>query len=237
VRNRTTQSALLVAGAAVGAAAATAWVGTRRDPARRKSSSDQRSSRIPLPARATAAASSTPRAPGSNSYIAELVSEDLIEADGPELPIGRSADPDIDYALQPSRPRQEETSGSALLAHSQGTRSLSESLSLDESGSLDEIWDATPSLSSGDQGEGYDAVSPEDLGSVWLQRATQTTHEARPDSSDPADLPELEGFLVGEATLAAALPADDDDGEEKDESREDEDESREDEDGEGRRRS
>jgi hypothetical protein len=114
--------------------------------------------------------------------------EHMIEPDSAELPIGRSADPAIDVAL--SRTGQDETSGGALLAEPapRDRRSFSES-------SLDEVWNAMPGFAEDAQSEGYDAVEPEDLGAVWLERATQTTHDARPHASDPNDLPALDEMV------------------------------------------
>ncbi len=154
MKNRKTQSALLVAGAAAGAAAAS-WLGKRRhlevavDPSR----------------------------------------EHMIEPDSAELPIGRSADPAIDEAL--SRTRQDDTSGSALLAEPlpRGKRSFDDA-------SLDDVWNAMPGFAEDAQSEGYDAVEPEDLGAVWLERATQTTHDARPHASDRNDLPALDELVI-----------------------------------------
>ncbi len=153
MRNRKTQSALLVAGAAAGAAAAT-WLGKQR-----------------------------------HLVAIDTSREHMIEPDSAELPIGRSADPAIDDAL--SRTRQDETSGGALLSEPapRARRPFSES-------SLDEVWNAMPGFAEGAQSEGYDAVEPEDLGAVWLERATQTTHDARPHASDPNDLPALDEMIV-----------------------------------------
>jgi hypothetical protein len=203
VKNRTTQSALLVAGAAVGVAAAAAWVGKRRHHSAENKPSwedhwEEKTGVMPRSQRSQVDATS--RA-GSDDFVG-LVAEDLVEADGPELPIGRSADPAIDDALRPSRPWRNETSGSALFVEPEPDKPLSDDVSLDE------IWDATPGFAEGEQTEGYDAVTPEELGAVWLERATQTTHEARPHASDPAELPELDGLIVSEATRDSALPFD-----------------------------
>lgn len=121
----------------------------------------------------------------------------MIEPDSAELPIGRSADPAIDDSL--ARTRQDDTSGGALLSEPApgGRRSFSES-------SLDEVWNAMPGFTDGEQSGGYDAVEPEDLGAVWLERATQTTHDTRPRGSDPNDLPALDEMIV-------SLDEDDDD--------------------------
>jgi hypothetical protein len=82
---------------------------------------------------------------------------------------------------------------------------------------LDEVWNSLPGIAEGEQSEGYDAVSPEDLGSVWLERATQTTHEARPHGSDPSDIPDVESLLVSEATITSAQMLGEDDDEDADE--------------------
>jgi hypothetical protein len=155
VRNRKTQSALLVAGAAAGAAAAT-WLGKRRhlaavDPSR----------------------------------------EHMVEPESAELPIGRSADPAIDDALSRTRSGYDQTSGAALLTDYEAP---TERAFRDQS--LDEVWNATPGFAEGEQSEGYDAVAPEDMGAVWLERATQTTHESNPHASDPSDVPPLDQLAV-----------------------------------------
>ena len=67
--------------------------------------------------------------------------------------------------------------------------------------SLHEIWNSIPASAEGEPSEGYDAVDPENLGSVWLERATQTTHEARSHSGAAEDMLELEGLTVSEGEL------------------------------------
>lgn len=156
----------MVAGAAVGAAAAT-WLGKRR--------------------------------------LASVPSRDrLIEPESAELPLGRSADPEIDDALSRTMLPQDQTSGATLLA---GEQRFADESPTDAS--LDEVWNSLPGIAEGEQSEGYDAVSPEDLGAVWLERATQTTHEDRPHGSDPNDIPELEDLLVSQATIATSHQDDD----------------------------
>jgi hypothetical protein len=178
VRNRATQSAWLVAGAAAGAAAA--WLGKRR-----------------------------------LSVVSNPTDAELIEPESAELPIGRSADPEIDGALSRKLLPQDQTSGAALLTEPEPF--------LDESttdASLDEVWSSLPGFAEGEQTEGYDAVRPEQLGSVWLERATQTTHEHRPHGSDPNEVPDVTELFVSEATLASSHF-------DEEESKEDEDEDEE----------
>jgi hypothetical protein len=138
--------------------------------------------------------------------------EELIEPESAELPIGRSADPGIDDALSRKHLPQDETSGAALLASSEpfGNESSTDA-------SLDEVWNSLPGIAEGEQSEGYDAVTPEDLGSVWLERATQTTHESRPHGSDPSELPDVEELLIGESSIASAQGVDAEDDERIDE--------------------
>jgi len=181
VRNRATQSVLLVAGAAAGAAAAT-WVSRRR-----------------LSAIDTSAA-------------------ELIEPESAELPVGRSADPAIDDALERTQLPQDDTSGGLLLGdHEPYSQTGAAQASVDMP--LDEVWNALPGFAEDEQTEGYDAVTPEDLGTVWLERATQTTHDARPRASSPSDVPQLEDLLVSESTLLSSHLDDDeaDEAEEADE--------------------
>ena len=158
MRNRKTQSALLVAGAAAGAAAAT-WLGKRR-----------------------------------HLSAVDTNREHMVEPESAELPVGRSADPAIDETLSRSRAADDQTSGAALLTDLTDYEPRTERAFRDLS--LDEVWNATPGFAEGEQSEGYDAVSPEDMGAVWLERATQTTHEANPHASDPSDVPPLDQLAV-----------------------------------------
>lgn len=153
---------------------------------------------------------------------------DLVEPDRAELPLGSSADPDIDQALSRQRePRQREpqagTSGGALLGEVMAQKEPDVG-----DASLEDVWNAMPGLVGGEQTEGYDAVEPEDLGAVWLERATQTTHDERPRVSDPNDVPNLDALTVSEGSRTAALSLDDDELTDKDELT-DEDEPTEDE--------
>jgi len=205
VKHRTTQSALLVAGAAAGVAAL-AWVGKRRlgaappspatDQDTQPNQDDEQTAvrRRPQPSQLDS---------GSDDYLA-LISDDLLEADRRELPLGRSADPAIDDELTSSG-RDDETSGAALFSEPEPDRPVSEDISLDQ------IWDAAPRSEGDVLAEGYDAVTPEDLGSVWLQRATQTTHEDRPYTTDPSDPATLDELMISEATRASARPSDPED--------------------------
>jgi hypothetical protein len=165
-----------VAGAAVAASAAAAWLGSKR---LRKPSSGERESDGPDP-----------------SY------DRLVERDSEELPIGHSADPEIDHGLFHTRP-EDQTSGASLFGEPEQPQRRGR-----DDAALDEIWNATPGFAEGEQTEGYDAVSPEDWGAVWLERATQTTHEDRPHASDPNDLPNLEDLSVSEASRNSSLPPD-----------------------------
>jgi hypothetical protein len=176
VKSRKTQSALLVAGAAAGAVAAT-LISKRRE-----------------------------RAVPTQSYTSELAERSqLVEPESAELPIGASADPDIDHSLSRSYLPQDATSGSALLGDVEPRGEL-----LATDASLDDVWNAMPGLVGGEQTEGYDAVQPEDLGAVWLERATQTTHEDRPHASDPFDVPNLDALTVSEGSRLSARALDDD---------------------------
>jgi hypothetical protein len=251
VINRTTQSALLVAGAAVGVAAA-AWLGKRRlasvtaeprlvppdrlEPVR---ASLARRSTGPEPRRAAPQSSvaelvgaesvALPAGPGGEFGIDEASSRtmrrqdaiprsELVEPDRAELPLGRSADPNIDEALSRTSLPQDSTSGGALLGEEEPFAGDAPT-----DGSLDEVWNSLPGIAEGEQSEGYDAVAPEDLGSVWLERATQTTREDRPHGSDPNDVPNLDDLLVSEATLTTSQQGDEEvDEDEADEDDEDE---------------
>jgi hypothetical protein len=179
---------LVVAGAAVAASAAAAGLGGRRR--LRKIGGDSGYGAV--------------RSDDPGYIVALDPSYDrLIERDSAELPIVHSADPEIESTLSQDEPFGEPTSGAALFAeHDQRPRR-----GRDEA-ALDELWNATPGFAEGEQTEGYDAVSPEDWGAVWLERATQTTHEDRPHPSDPSEVPDIEGLSVSAASLSSSQPPD-----------------------------
>ena len=162
--SKSTRSALIAAGAAAGAVAAT-WLGKRR---------------------------------------LHAVTNENAERHDPEsveLPIGHSADPEIEDALTGDVDSRAAPTDEAL----------------------DEIWNSLPGFAEGEQTEGYDAVTPEDLGTVWLERATQTTHEHLPHASDPSDTPALESLAISEASIASSHALDDDAKDEADEDEYDDD--------------
>lgn len=119
-----------------------------------------------------------------------------VEPESAELPVGRSADPDIDGALSRQQLPQDETSGAMLLGQTEP--------SLPSGTDLDEVWQSEPNIAEDSQSEGYDAVTPEDLGSVWLERATQTTHDAHVRSDEVPDLVALSTAGLSESTLSSS---------------------------------
>lgn len=128
-----------------------------------------------------------------------------------ELPVGRSADPALDEHL--SRARQPSTSGASLVSESADL--------LPPEAELDTAWNDGAGLIEGEQTESYDSVSPEALGSVWLERATQTTHD-HPHGRDPFEVAALDDLVVSQASKSSASPLEDDE-EGEDEEGEDED--------------
>lgn len=203
----------MVAGVAAGAAAAASWLGKKKAPSLRAVGSDGEALGEPSRAGLASARYSEIR----DLSPVDTSRESMIEPESAELPIGRSADPDIDAALSRRR-HQDDTTGGALFADPErgGRRS-------DVDLSLDDIWSSTPGIAEPEQSEGYDAVLPEDLGAVWIERATQTTHEHRPRVSDSSDIPELEE-LVSQASYAASHSRDEGDDFSVDDDDEDEDE-------------
>jgi hypothetical protein len=60
-----------------------------------------------------------------------------------------------------------------------------------------------------EQTEGYDAVDPEALGSVWLERATQTADEPQLSIIDGSLAPQVEDFLMSDASRRLARSPED----------------------------
>jgi hypothetical protein len=182
-----TQSALLLAGAAAGVAAA--WLGRRRLTLLSGGRSE-----------ADGAARSSELAPAPHALDAERAP--FVEPESAELPVGRSADPDIESALSRKYLPQDDTTGATLFGD-EGPESGPAEVALDAG-----IWDALPELAESGRTEGYDAVAPEELGSVWLARATETTREPiLTPSADHVPI-EIEGSLVSEASIANSHVAD-----------------------------
>lgn len=158
-KSRKQQSALLLAGAAAGVAAA--WLSRRR------------------------------------SNLASAESQPLVESTSAELPLGRSADPDIDHGLSRKHLPQNETTGASLLGDEAPESTPAES-------SLDDLWRAVPDLAEPEQAEGYDAIAPEDLGAVWLERATETEPDPHTPALESQLPPELEGALMSASSIRSA---------------------------------
>ena len=192
--NRKLKSALMVAGVAAGAAAAASWFGKKKAPSLRAMDSDHDA----LGEAKRSGLSSARYSEIRDLSPVDTSRESMVEPERAELPIGRSADPDIDWALSRDRHAQHDTTGGALLSESEPRDRRS-----DVDLSLDDVWSSTPGIAEPEQSEGYDAVLPEDLGAVWIERATQTTHEHRPHASDPNDAPQLED-LVSQSTYTAS---------------------------------
>jgi hypothetical protein len=70
--------------------------------------------------------------------------------------------------------------------------------------SLDDLWRAVPDVAEPEQSDGYDATAPEDLGAVWLARATETEPDPRTPPLESGIPPELEGVLMSESSIHAA---------------------------------
>lgn len=162
MKSKKHQSALLLAGAAAGAAVA--WLGKRQ------------------------------------LSLVSSAHEPLVEAPEAELPLGSSADPEIDHTLSRRLMPQDETTGSSLLGDAAPESTPGEA-------DLDDIWRAD--LGELEQAEGYDSIAPEDLGATWLERATQTTHEPQRSVLESGAPPIFEGAVMSEATLSSSHAADD----------------------------
>jgi hypothetical protein len=74
---------------------------------------------------------------------------------------------------------------------------------------LKELWGVEPELSELEEElDAYDAVDPEDLGSVWLSRATQTSAEPHTHLINQISAPEPEdGSILEDATLSKVAKA------------------------------
>ncbi|MGC4066779.1 MAG: hypothetical protein QM784_19510 [Polyangiaceae bacterium] len=102
-----------------------------------------------------------------------------------EVPFGQSADPDIDALLLDDEAVEAESTGSALRTNL-ATSGVHEAITprqkrIDDEAALT----ARPSDDNVPNDDAYDAVAPDDLGSEWLNRATEAaTVESRQSSRE-----------------------------------------------------
>ena len=125
----------------------------------------------------------------------------VVEPSSAELPLGASADPDIDEELSRRLMPQDDTTGAALLGDQ-----APESTPADADAELDEIFRAE--LAEPAQTEGYDSIAPEDLGAAWLERATQALPEPHHAVIESGAPPVFEDALMSEASITSALAVD-----------------------------
>lgn len=127
--------------------------------------------------------------------LVSSTSEPVVEPTRAELPVGRSADPEIDQSLERRGLPQDETTGSALLGDASFDAGPAEA-------ELQDIWQVE--LAEPQQVEGYDSLAPEDLGATWLERATQSGHEPHHAVLESGAPPVFEDAVMGEATLTSS---------------------------------
>jgi hypothetical protein len=118
--------------------------------------------------------------PGAIAPDEASAGEELADPGAVEVPIGQSAEPDIDRELSHSKLLQPDSSGAALFT----AQPTAEAPALDEA---------------------YDAVAPDDLGAEWLTRATQGSSLGTDSDALETDLARDAGLSVmSQGSLEAA---------------------------------
>jgi hypothetical protein len=136
-----------------------------------------------------------------------------VEPESAELPLGRAADRDIDDYLSRSRLPQPESSGTVLLETRDRHAIAFDAGRFDEGDALSAM--PHPHIHARVSVDDYDAINPEELGSAFLSRATETW--SVPQDEDDIDglteaVSDEENESFSEASLLAAhTPLDSDD--------------------------
>jgi hypothetical protein len=146
--------------------------------------------------------------PGAIAPDEIAIGEELVDPGALEAPLGQSADPQIDRELLHDKLLQPDSTGAALLREDL-RGGLHEQWAPLEGPPLDEgELTAQPSKATLLPDDAYDAVAPDDLGSEWLTRATETSTMPAEDELLPTDiaviLEEAGMSVVSQGTLDAA---------------------------------
>lgn len=138
----------------------------------------------------------------------DAMGEELLDPGAIEVPIGQSADPEIDHRLSHAKLPQPDSTGAALQksetsvgVHSEGTPDFEEN-------TTDPMLTAQPMHEPPLLDDAYDALAPDDLGSEWLARATEASpygpEEDFAEAQPPELLYEVGMAIVSEGSLNAA---------------------------------
>jgi hypothetical protein len=140
---------------------------------------------------------------------ASAVGEELIDPGAIEVPLGQSADAQIDYELSHSKLPQPDSSGAALHRLEPEEDLRVDTLPLPDP-SIEEALTARPMKESRAREDAYDAIAPDDLASEWLTRATEASTLPSEDDLLRIDVVEVlrdTGVsIVSEGSLNAASP-------------------------------
>lgn len=146
------------------------------------------------------------RAPHALAPESEAMGEELVDPGAIEVPIGQSADAEIDTHLSRAKLPQADSTGACLRREDVGTGV--QHVSMDPNAYLEANLTACPNEQAIPTDDAYDAVAPDDLGSEWLTRATEVGSLDSRSMTPEAEPPEvfLEGGMsvVSEGSLNAA---------------------------------
>ena len=137
------------------------------------------------------------------------IGEELVDPGAIEVPLGQSADPQIDRELSHSKLIQPDSSGASLQRSDfEGDARVDTLPMLDEPDET--TLTARPTKESRPPEDAYDAVAPDDLASEWLSRATEASTLPSEDDLLRVDMIEvLQGSdmsMVGQGSMNAASP-------------------------------
>lgn len=139
----------------------------------------------------------------------DAMGDELVDPSAIEVPIGQSADAEIDTHFSRTKLPQADSTGASLQREDVGTGVQEVSVSL-YGGDTNENLTARPNQQVMPTDDAYDAVAPDDLGSEWLARATGVSQLESIDTTSEEQPPEafLEDAMsvVSEASINAANP-------------------------------
>lgn len=137
----------------------------------------------------------------------DAMGEELLDPGAIEVPMGQSADAEIDTHLSRAKLPQADSTGASLQREDVGTGVQEVSVSL-YGGDANENVTARPNEQAPQRDDAYDAVAPDELGSEWLTRATEVGSLDSSGTALEAQPPELfleDGMsVVSEGSLNAA---------------------------------
>lgn len=141
---------------------------------------------------------------------ADAMGEELVDPGAIEIPLGQSAEERIDGLLSRAKLPQPDSTGASLWKQEEAPGVHQTEVSISGRSSSDDAITARTAQEPAPDEESYDALAPDDLGTEWLSRATESISgdpngaELGTEASPPEILLEEGMSIVSEGSLNAA---------------------------------